>query len=84
MGSRKKVKSKSEQHRLAIMKPKVKMDYKHYWLCETCANERGGTFPAGHCCTVIHDVCPYCKEKTVIIPYVDFDWPDRDFRLARD
>ncbi len=63
---------------------KIKMDFKHYWLCMKCAEERGASFPPNHCCTVTQGKCPYCKEVTTIIPYVDFDWIDMDTKHLRD
>lgn len=60
------------------------MDFKHYWLCYDCALARGGTWPEGHACTTTRDTCPYCKEEKTVIPYVDFDWPGKDFKRARD
>ncbi len=27
-------------------------DFPHYWICQHCAEERGGTWPAGHVATV--------------------------------
>lgn len=61
---------------------KEKLPY--YWICNTCATERGGTFPKGHICTVTHKECPYCYKTDTIIPIVDFDWDDRDLSDLRD
>ncbi len=66
------------------MKPK--MSFEHYWICSECATARGGSFPEGHVCTVLVNAkCEYCGQiKKHTIPYVDFDWPNKDFSGARD
>lgn len=68
------------------MKKKKKFDFKHYWLCGECAEGFGGTFPANHVCTVTYGPCPYCKdnENKTIIPWPDFDWPNKDTKGLRD
>lgn len=64
---------------------KVKFDKKkHYYICEECAKENGGTFPKGHICTVSYDKCDVCKNDTTVIPYVDFDWKNEDTSHLRD
>lgn len=66
------------------------MTEEHYWLCEPCAESKGGIFPAGHTCTVMLGKCPYCKKKQcTLIPWVDFNWPkdkvkDKTAKANRD
>lgn len=67
------------------MKKKTKLELPHYWICEFCALDKGGTWPKGHCATVTFGLCEYCKTKEItIIPIVDFNWPDRDLSEHRD
>lgn len=78
--------SKKRTHKVERLegKKQIEMDFEHYWLCSECAKERGGTFPEGHCCTVMADKCPYCNETKTVIPYVDFNWPTRKTAHLRD
>lgn len=58
-------------------KHKLKMDFKHYYICQLCAAARGGKMPKGHCCTAHAGKCPYCKVETTCIPHIDFIWPNQ-------
>ncbi len=65
------------------MKPDER--FPHYWICFECAENKGGTWPPGHCATVHTGECPYCLKKDVtVIPFVDFDWKDLDTIQWRD
>lgn len=63
--------------------PDIKKD--PYFICWDCAKEREGIFPSKHVCTVCTGKCEYCKKKDVtLIPIVDFDWKDKNYKLWRD
>lgn len=69
-------------------KNKNKEKFPHYWICDACAQERGGIWPEGHRGTFAEIKCKYCNGKkqkdTFIAPYVDYDWPDLDTQNLRD
>jgi len=57
----------------------------HYWICEECAEKAGGKFPEGHVCTVTVGTCKSCGSANVmLIPWVDFDWPNLMTKHLRD
>lgn len=60
----------------------TKLFDKGYWICDTCAKERGGKWPKGHVATVSLMKCGYCDGKNhgsqeAIAPWVDYNWPDK-------
>lgn len=65
--------------------------FPHYWICDSCAAERGGVMPEGNV-TMAQKTCEYCDGKKqagqFVTPWVDFDWPDaeatRTARIVRD
>ena len=65
-------------------KPKIKMDFKHYYICQICAAIRGGYIPADACNTVHSGICPYCETMAICIPYVDYVWPGKKEPLVWD
>jgi hypothetical protein len=67
----------------------IRNDFPHYWICSTCAAERGGRWPEGHVATCAEKTCKYCNgekqgAEKYIAPYVDFDWPEMDTSAERD
>ncbi len=63
--------------------------FPHYWICATCAAEKGGVWPEGHCATVGDIECKYCNDKNrakgeASAPYVDYDWPNLKTSHLRD
>jgi hypothetical protein len=48
----------------------------HYWICDSCAKEKGGAIPPGACNTSCMGLCQYCGEKEgFLTPIVDYKWP---------
>lgn len=65
--------------------PTIDLIRYHYYLCYKCAKKYGGKMPKKHVCTVSEGPCPHCKkDKTTLIPWVDFDWPKINTRFLRD
>ncbi len=67
----------------------MKNKFPHYWICFTCAKEKGGIWPEGHVATVAPIKCEYCNDKNRLkdeasAPYVDFDWEDLETKHLRD
>lgn len=57
------------------------LKFPHYWLCDTCAHEKGGVWPAQHVATGTTGDCKYCGLKnTSLMPWVDYNWPKEDKR----
>jgi hypothetical protein len=59
----------------------LKDRFPHYWICGTCAAEKGGVLPKNYSGTVAAISCDYCKDANrqpmePSIPWVDFDWPN--------
>lgn len=70
----------------------AKEKFPYYWICRTCAKERGGV-PSAGVCTMIQDICKYCEgekqTEVALAPWIDYDWPNdreatRRARNARD
>jgi predicted amidophosphoribosyltransferase len=54
-----------------------------YWICDTCAKERGGKWPEGHVATLAVKKCGYCDGKNhgvkeAIAPWVDYNWTNKE------
>lgn len=54
------------------------------FICHTCAEVRGGKWPAGHVATSVSDVCGYCGKFKSLVNIGDYDWPDGVARGMRD
>lgn len=47
----------------------------HYWICDACANKRGGVY-FKTCSTASLVECQYCNEvEDFIFPVRDYRWP---------
>jgi hypothetical protein len=68
--------------------------FPHYWICATCAVERGGVWPERHVATMLLTECEYCgganqEEDEGAAPWTDYNWPkdaksDKTAKLNRD
>lgn len=51
---------------------------KGYWICNACAEARGGKHPGG-VGTCMEGTCPYCdganQVERALSPWVDYNWP---------
>lgn len=60
------------------------LEFTHYWICSSCAQERGGIWPEGHVATFSKMPCKYCNGQNqnrgehFISPWVDYDWPNKE------
>ena len=51
-------------------------NFAHWFICPTCARDKGGTWPEGHCATVHYDNCPYCGRRGSLAGINDYTWDD--------
>jgi hypothetical protein len=59
------------------------LKFNHYFICATCAQEKGGVLKNADGITVSLDTCKYCDGKNQlpnegVIPRVDFTWNNKD------
>lgn len=59
-------------------------DVDHYWICRSCALDKGWTWPKGHVATMHGGECPYCNEKASLSCYDDWNRTGVDNYPLRD
>lgn len=50
------------------------------YICGSCAAERGGVWPMGHCATCHIGLCPYCKQPASLCSIDDWNWPESSYK----
>ena len=59
-------------------------DFPHYFICNECAEAKGGTWPKGLLATWNNGTCLYCGKDVAVCSVGDWNWPDGKARGFRD